>query len=76
MLLLWLYILVACNRPNSSLVTTPFFCFFSCLALANTAIEDVFLFIRDCDGPEWANSLLDRMKQTEQTSYQSGKQSV
>ena len=45
----------------------------SCLALANTAFEDICLFIRDTDGPEWADLLLDRMRQTEQSSYQAGK---
>ena len=46
---------------------------FNCLALANTAFEDIYLFIRDCDGPEWADLLLDRMRQTDQSvasSYQ------
>jgi len=41
---------------------------FNCLALAHTAFEDIYLFTRDCDGPEWADLLLDRMRQTEASS--------
>ena len=49
---------------------------FNCLALANTAFEDIYLFIRDTDGPEWADLLLDRMRHTEQASYQMGRHIV
>ena len=41
---------------------------FDCLALAHTAFEDIYLFTRDCDGPEWADLLLDRMRQSETSS--------
>jgi hypothetical protein len=56
------------------LMMSLFIWFHSCLALANTAMEDIFLFIRDCDGPEWADRLLDRMTQADPSGYQSGKQ--
>lgn len=44
---------------------------FNCLALAYTAFEDIYLFVRDCDGSEWADLLLDRMRETDKpTCYQ------